>query len=692
MADGISIPGVSNKYGTNETIKALMELERKPLVREQEQLEKYQSQQGAWRDVSQKMSSLRESVKSLYSVDNPFNNKLTESSDENAITADAARSAEYGTFNIDVVKPATADRFLSGSISKNFKVEEGKYTFGVGTKTVTINWKGGKIADFITAVNKRGNNLIKASLIGVSSNKKSVLLESLKTGAENRLVLQDKALDLAKSIDMVGEAKTDATPLSSNTADYTTPETNDLQPQANMPALSVDGVSSDGSTITIPARGGADIPLPQGITEGTQKVTFSFATEDTEDITTAVNAQLLEPELPVPGSVDFRGLTVSNEQSDTLLVKPEAASAEPVQPVNDDTQFIAIRNEDGTEIPVDITEFPVDEETGQRKVTLSMEDYPGAVSLIIRNNNTGKQITMSVPETYDASKTQGFEPVHAVSVADDAVFKYEGITLTRPSNDVDDVIPNVTLHLHNKTEKTATLKVTPDTESAKNALITFVGKYNQVLAEINVLTTNKPEVIAELDYLTDDERDAEEKKLGLFMGDFSLTNGKSTMQQTVSANYRFADNAEITMLNQIGISTNASSGTGGYSASQMRGYLEVEEKTLDSMLESKLEDIKNLFGYDSDGDLIIDNGLGYRLDKQITSWTQSGGIISTKTATLDKQIKSSNTKISKLESQLDAKESELKAKYAGMESSLNNLEKQQSSIENFSRQQSNNKN
>ena len=58
MADGISIPGVTDKYKTNDLVEALMETERIPLKREQAQLEKYEEHQGAWRDVNQKISTL----------------------------------------------------------------------------------------------------------------------------------------------------------------------------------------------------------------------------------------------------------------------------------------------------------------------------------------------------------------------------------------------------------------------------------------------------------------------------------------------------------------------------------------------------------------------------------------------------------------------------------------------------------
>ena len=298
---------------------------------------------------------------------------------------------------------------------------------------------------------------------------------------------------------------------------------------------------------------------------------------------------------------------------------------------------------------------------------------------------------MSVPETYETSASRGFEPKHAISTADDAQIKYEGITMTRSSNDIDDVIPHITLHLHDKSEKPVNVKIEPDTQSAKDALITFVGKYNQTIAELNILSQNKPELVSELDYLSESEADSAKERLGMFQGDFTLTNGKNALQRTITSPYKYSEDAEITLLSQIGISSNASSGTRGYNPSQMRGYLEVDEKKLDENLASHLNDIKNLFGFDSDGDLVIDSGIGYMLDKQLTSYVQSSGVISSKTSTLESQIKNSNQKISRLETQLDEKERELKSKYASMEGSLNSLEGQSSSINNFSNSFNNNR-
>lgn len=262
--------------------------------------------------------------------------------------------------------------------------------------------------------------------------------------------------------------------------------------------------------------------------------------------------------------------------------------------------------------------------------------------------------------------------------------------MSRPSNDIDDVVPDITLHIHDKTEKTATIAVKADVEASKDALISFVGEYNQTVAKINILSQTKSDVIDELTYLTDEEKEKQYELLGMFQTDFSLTSIKSNMQSIVSTGYKFSDDAEITMLSQIGISTNASGASGGYSPSKLRGYLEIDEKKLDSALENHLDDIKNIFGFDSDGDLIIDSGIAFKLDKQISAYTQTGGILALKTANLDSKIKTSESRITRLEDQMNEKEAELRYKYGQMEGTLNSLESQQNSLSNFSKQNSNN--
>lgn len=682
---GLNIPGVTDQYNTNDTVEKLMKIERIPLTREQNQLESLKTEKNAWRDINQRLSALRDNTKTLYSFENPFNSKLTSSTEEYAITAEANRSASLQSFKVDVLQAASSDRFLSDELENDFKVPQGTYTYKVGEKQISFNWKGGSLKDFSSAINKRGNNIIKSSIIGASAGKKSLLIEAVPTGKENRLIFEDDAKSFAFDSGMVDKIKSQTQNFANSQTEILPVNKIEYDEPVYMPSLSLVNTKYDEekNTVTVEPRGAYQVKVPEKILrEEGLHLQFIITKKETEDITPAINQTLLQPQLPDAGTAEYSGIVISNNLSDTNLNLPPEPPA-PLDPVNTNSILYAVMD-DGTE-----KEIPYSpEENGKpAQMDIKLSDYPGIKAIAVRNKNTGATFEISDITALDPIKDLGYGPKHPVSTADDAIIKYEGITITRSSNKIDDVVPEITLNVHDKTEKTATIAVKPDVDASKTAIIDFVGKYNQAVAELNILSQNKQEIIEELDYLSADEKEAEQKKLGLFQSDFSLTNIKSNMASTIAARYMFSDTAEVTMLSQLGIATNAGGYSGGYSQSKLRGYLEIDEKKLDDALANHLDDIKMLFGYDSDGDLIVDTGIAYKLDKQISAYTQTGGILAMKTSSLDSKIKSSETKITKLESQMAKKEAELRNKYSQMEGSLNSLEAQQNTISNFTKQQ-----
>ena len=646
---GINIPGVSDKYKTNDLVKSLVEVEKLPLKREQEKLEGYKTEQANWRRVNQYMSSLRESTRTLYSFNNPFNERIAESTDERAITATAERDATVETFKVDVDQIATADRFLSGNIEKDKKIPEGMYQFKVGDKTVTYRFKGGKVSEFSEGLNKRGNGVIKSSIIGVSKNESALLIESLKTGEENKLILENESLDLAIDLNMVQKIQAEKTPFAQNLNKNINPETK------------------------------LEIPIPESIkNQQGLAIEFTVKTIPVEDITIAWNNRPTGPVLPFPGNIQFQDVIINNDESDTTL--PPEPPKELRNPITDNSALY-IKKTDGTILPLE--SIPQDNES--KLYTINLNDYEDITSIFINNRNTGKQLQIEGIASYNISANLGFEPLHPVSVAQNAKFRYEGIPMNRPTNEIDDVVPHVTLQLHSTTDRTANITIKNDTESAKDALINFVGNYNQLMAELNILTQNKPEIIDELEYFTDEENEKAKERLGAFQSEFSLKSSKSSLQQIITNSYMPEENFNIRTLAQIGIASKTGASSGA-SPAQMRGYMEIDEKKLDEALENNMDEVKNLFGYDTNDDKIIDAGIAYKMDQTLLAYVQTGGILAMKNTAIERNISTIETKIERLEVQVANKEAELKRKYGNMESTLNNLESQASSISNFANQ------
>ncbi|MGP1587997.1 MAG: flagellar filament capping protein FliD [Treponemataceae bacterium] len=662
MAD-ISIPGVSDKYKTNDLVKSLVEVEKIPLKREQEKLDGFKTEQANWRRVNQYMSALRESSRVLYSFDNPFNEKTASSSDDFAVTATAQRDASVDSFKIDVIQTAACDRFLSEPIEKNRIIPEGTYKFTIGEKTVTYRWKGGKLSDFSEGLNKRSSGLLKSSLIGVTKDSTSLLIESLKSGSENKLIFEGDSLKLAYELKIIQDKKS----------------------QENIFAK---------NDIINPASS-KEIQIPKELYDSSDSlVSFSVHVKNVEDINKKIANEILSsengnkndnnnlPKMPFAGSITFKDITIENEDSKTLL-QPVEILREKIEistPVREN-KIISLKYTDGS-----IKELEAfDDDFSDKEYAVNLDQNKIIKSIVIDNKNTDKIIEISQIKKTDRNNNLGYEPVSPISVAQNAKIKYEGILMERPSNEIDDIVPGVNLELHSITDRSATIKIENNTETSKDALINFVGNYNRLIAELNILTQLEPKIIDELDYLSEDEREKAMERMGAFQTDFSLRNNKTSLQQIMSSNYPTSEESKIKTLAQIGISTKSSKNT-SISSSQMRGYLEIDEKKLDEALKQEISSIKNIFGFDSDGDKIVDSGIAYQIDRKLQSYVQTGGILALKNSAIEKEISDSEKKIKRLEVQIADKEADLKRKYGTMESTLKRLESQSDSITNFSNQ------
>ena len=649
----INIPGVTqSRYKTDELIEGLMRLERIPRDRADEQLQQYKNEQTAWRQLSRQVTTLRDSARALYSYNNPFTEKIADSSDTNAVTVSVTREAQDQQFSVSVLQKAEADSFLSAEIPKDATVPAGKYVFTVGDKTIQFSWKGGSYPDFVRSLNRRGEGTIRAQMIQTAPGKRALLIESLKTGAEQSLQFEEAAFDLAMSIGILTE-----------------------KPPASVETSETEALVAPGASKTIsfssPVQASDEFMLEYTVS--------SASSAEMAEGAESAGQTALQPELPLPGGITYEGITVVNEESETALPPMSRIAARPAASAA--KAALSLRTSEGEFIP--LPDIP---QSGSQTFAIPLNE--GTVdALVVTNTSADKSINLSDIRIF-GNEQGGLVPANPISRAQDAVVQYEGITITRPDNTIADLVPGVTLTVQGESDRPVRINVSPDTEVAKEAIIAFVANYNRVIAEINILTQNKPEIIEEIQYFTQEERETAEEKLGMMQGETALNTLKNTLQRITSSSYTADDNSVYALLAQIGISTRATSG-GSIDSSRLRGYLEIDEGLLDAALETSMASVKNLFGYDSDGDLVIDSGAAIAIDNNTTPYVQRGGIFASRTAGLDTRITETERRITQLDQQLDQKEADLKRQYAQMEGALNRLESQSDAISNFNRRNSN---
>jgi flagellar hook-associated protein 2 len=303
----------------------------------------------------------------------------------------------------------------------------------------------------------------------------------------------------------------------------------------------------------------------------------------------------------------------------------------------------------------------------------------------INNDNTHRSVSIRNIQLFDPAPAGGdVRPLNPVSKARDAIVLMDGIEIQRPSNTIDDLVPGITLNARAASDTPVTLDVEADTEGVKDAVITLVGNYNRLMAELNVLTRNDESVIRELSYLSEEEQNELRGRLGVFSADNDLVRFRGRLQQIMTSPYMDAAGQEH-LLSSFGIMTDVRR-SGGYDPTKMRGYLEINESAFDEALRTNMGELKQLFGRDSDGDLIIDTGLAYTLNQTLQPYVELGGIIAAKTSSIDSRISANDRRIDSLDRQLAIKEQTLKTQYSELEGAYTRMERMSDSLDQFGRQ------
>ncbi len=664
MSD-VSIPGVTSKYDTQKLVEDLMKLERIPKVRAEENLKQVELQKKTWLDVNRRLVSLRESARALFSFQNPFNERVATSSDEKVLTASATREAVEETKTFTVKQIASADRFMSSQLPENYKVPSGNYVFTVGEATIKLAFGGGSLKDFSEAINRKGGDNLRAQVVPITKTERILLIEALKTGSQTRLGFSDAMEKFALDTGLIERA-------SSSRQEFSVES-----PVPFAKALDAGKVLGKNGTLQVAPGAEAALKLPASV--ATANLVLELEIQVSELPMPPISGPPPGPAIPGTGKIEYEGIVIQGAPSEANLPQWTAPVGPP--PRNDDPKILHLIDSAGRSIPLPA----VPAASGYQKITIPLSLYADSFSGIgVRNNNTNKDVTVKSARIFDPTETSGFRPKNPVDTSRDAIIVLDGIQITRQSNKIDDLVPGVTLNLAEASDKPVKLKIEPNREAVKDSIIALVGNYNRVMAEINILSRKEDGIIQEISYFTDDERKQYQERLGLLQGDMTLSQVRSSLQGIMMNAYPTRSGTSV--LSSFGISTNSQKG-GGFDASRLRGYLEIDENAIMKALKENFDAVRDSFGFDTDKDLIIDSGAGFSLDALIKPYVETGGILTGKTRTLDTVITREKRKIEELTVQLASKEQELKRKYGQMEGAMGQLESSASAWDNFGKQQ-----
>lgn len=666
MSD-ISIPGISSggRFNTTQMIEDLMKVERIPVTRMEQRVERLQDERVIWNDIGRAANSLRESARALYGFQSPFNSRIGRSSDSSVLTADVTRAAQESMSRIEVRRLAGSDHFMSNSLDADTSVPEGTYGFRVGDQERSFRFRGGSMREFAEAVNRNAGEVVRARVVQNTRTTSVITFESQRTGEQNRLSFLDAAESFALESGLIapGRDSQRQIPLADQAlARWTLP-------------LDRDAVTVSENTLTVRPGGELSLPVSPGFpVDGSTVIEFDVRVTDRSPAALTPPPPPPGPQIPDGPGVTLEDVTVPGERSRAVL--PQMETPQPPRIVND-MQFLFAR-EGSASVPLprlsDTTEF--------QTVRVPLADFVDRLdSLDIRNRNSHRDLEIRNVRIFDPTARDDFEPVNPIQVAADSIIALDGVEIVRDTNAIDDVIPGATINLHSVSTRPVTLNVEPDRELVKDGIITFIGHYNQLVRDINILTRSNTAVIDEVGFFSDEERETAMARLGALQGDTTLTQLRSRLQTDVMNPYETRAGRELSLLAQIGISTNASGFGGSFDASRMRGYLEIDERRLDSALRNDFAAVRDLFGFDTDGDFAVDTGVAFQVERSLAPYTQSGGVFAMRRQGIDTRVERTASDIDTYTRRLERTEQRLRTDFGRMEGAMQMLDDNQRALD-----------
>jgi flagellar hook-associated protein 2 len=188
----------------------------------------------------------------------------------------------------------------------------------------------------------------------------------------------------------------------------------------------------------------------------------------------------------------------------------------------------------------------------------------------------------------DGSGTMVINSAQEIDPGNDANFTLDGVSITRSSNDIDDLVDGLTVSLFDaKPGMTINVNVEQNLNEAKSKILSFVDAYNAVKSFINEKTYVDPAT-------------NEAGKDSVLLGNSTVKSVESSLQQIIgSTPFRTSgDSSDLSVLAQIGITMKSAAETGSsddtkYSA----GTLKLDETKLNNMLINNVDDVAELFNF-----------------------------------------------------------------------------------------------
>lgn len=656
----INLPGISNNVDVKEIIDGLVKVESKKLDRLEDAKEQLDREKSAWVSLGNKIEALQDTSKELYGFRAPFDNKLALSSDETLLTANAARIAHPSKSTIRIEQVARNERIVSDPV-QNERIFERipVLRFRVGEKEAIVHFDGGRVEDLVDAINEQAGDYVTAKVARDTKDTSVIIIESRESGEKNRITVSDESsVDFFKQLGIFEEG------------DVLRVDTAFLEDRFEAPPEAVRHRLEDG-TLLLDPEGEVKFSIDEAIeVKDSVHVRIKIRAVDIPK-EKAVEPVVVWPELKGIGKVQVRDVEVIGGSSIPHIVEEKAPPVE--EPVVVDNHVFGVIDTRGQKKIFEIDDLDQEFKEYTFRSTDLFPEGTKIGNISFTNSNTQRRIEYRELVIEDTAQREGLAPKHLVQEGRDAIMYIDGVKIQRGSNEIDDAVKGVTLRLNGESDDEVVLKIDRDYERITEKIIDMIEKYNELLKFIN----DGMKVVPSGNI-------GEENEVGVLTGDITVFGLKNKLQNIMMNPYPTSKGKELALLAQIGISM----GAHGTSWSDIKGgYLTVDEDKFIEALRRYPVEVKQLFGSDTNNDVVIDNGVALVMETTLKGYTDpQRGIVSYHIRNKETEMNSQQRRIDDWNEHLEDYRKKLESDFTIMQQALHELEQNQKSLENFSKQ------
>lgn len=263
----------------------------------------------------------------------------------------------------------------------------------------------------------------------------------------------------------------------------------------------------------------------------------------------------------------------------------------------------------------------------------------GAITVAVTDSGSGGTNALSSLDGANLVQTQ--EPL-------DAQFSVNGLSVTRASNTISDVLDNVSFTLTKAgtlaSPLTTQLTVAKNNASIQSAVTSFVSSYNSVVKQVKSLSSY----------------DASTNKAAVLTGDATLRTIRSQMSAIISGPVTGLSGG-ISVLSDVGVTV------------QKDGTLAVDSAKLSAALADPTKDVAGLFSSTADGN----KGVAVKMASLMDSLAGSSGALVSRTDSINQSIKNIGKQADAISVRLTKIEANYRAQFVALDTAISSMQSTQ---------------